>query len=405
MNVNLDEVITLRKAFDSVKKRQKSNPPPDLEERKNRLKKVRESSIGNEDLINRAVETLVKNGIKVRQANSNDDAIRYILEEIKDEKLIVKSKSNVTKEIELTKQLEKRGIKSVETDIGDRVMQLLNSKPSHPTGPIVHLSAKEISKELKKKLNIELGDNPESITQFIIDDINDAFKKTSIGITGANAITAEEGSILLIHNEGNIFRAMRKEKHIIVTSIDKVYPSIEEAINMIKILTFNTTGSLVTSFIEVISGTSKTADIEKKFFPGVHNPKEIVVVLLDNNRNEMVKRGYKELLYCIGCGNCLIYCPIYNVLGNTYAEGNKMGGMGLLVNATKDQGRKDKLELCLTCGKCKINCPVDIDISTEIRKNRSENVFYDAKNYVKSHLIWLYYNFKILKKELTNNDN
>ena len=135
--------------------------------------------------------------------------------------------------------------------------------------------------------------------RFVRDEIKGYLEKAHVGITGANAITAEEGSILLAHNEGNIFEVMRKKKHIVVTAIDKVYPAAEDAINMLKVLCFNATGSIIPSFVEIISGVSKTADVEKKFFKGVHSPEEIILILLDNKRTEIIDKGFKELLYCI----------------------------------------------------------------------------------------------------------
>ena len=91
-----------------------------------------------------------------------------------------------------------------------------------------------------------------------------------------------------------------------VTAIDKVYPAIEDAINMLKVITYNATGSLIPSFIEIISGVSKTADVEKKFIKGIHSPGEVILILLDNKRTEIIEKGFKELLLCIDCGNCLL---------------------------------------------------------------------------------------------------
>ncbi len=320
--MNYDEVIALKKAFNSVKEKQAKNAFHDFEERKKRLKAARELCVGNKELLAKAIGSLKKNGIKVHLVKEKQEALDIILSEIGDEKLVVKSKSNVTKEIELTKALEEKGLTVVETDIGDRILQLLNASPSHPTGPVAHLSAKEIARRLSAHYGITLKEDAEEIVKIVKEDVVSNIHSAKVGITGANAITAEEGSILLAHNEGNIHEVMRKEKHIVVTSIDKIYPDIEAAVNMIKILSYNATGSVIPSFLEVISGVSKTADVEKKFIKGVHSPSEITLVLLDNRRSELAANGFKELLHCIGCGNCLIYCPMYNTIGNEYAIDN-----------------------------------------------------------------------------------
>ncbi len=399
--MNHEEVTALRKAFNSVKEKQALNLPARFTERKKRLKATRELCVGNEELLAKAIASLKKNGIKVHLAKEKQEAIDIILNELGDEILVVKSKSNVTKEIGLTKALEKKGITVVETDIGDRILQLLGTKPSHPTGPVAHLSAKEIARRLSAHYGVPLTGTPEEIVKVVREDVISNINKARIGITGANAITAEEGSILMTHNEGNIYEVMRKEKHIVVTSIDKIYPDIEDAVNMIKILAFNATGSLIPSFLEVITGVSKTADVEKKFIKGVHSPSEITLILVDNKRSELARKGFKELLYCIGCGNCLIHCPMYNTVGNEYAIDNNLGGKGIAYYSLSNNEKNKKLELCLTCGKCKENCPLELDIPAIIRKIRSDGSSSEIYYFLKSHVIWGYY--QILLRLKTGN--
>ncbi|HLB71384.1 MAG: LUD domain-containing protein [Candidatus Methanoperedens sp.] len=397
-----EEVTALRKAFNSVKMRQIQNPPQGFSDKKKRLKAARELSVGNEKLLNQVVDNLKKNGIKVHLVREKQEAIDIILGEIGEERLIVKSKSNVTKEIELTGSLEKKGITVVETDIGDRILQILKAKPSHPTGPVAHLSAKEIAKNLSTYYNIPVKEDPEEIVKIVRDDVISNLNRAGIGITGANAITAEEGSIVMTHNEGNIYEVMRMKKHIVVTSIDKIYPDIESAMTMLKILSFNATGSIIPSFVEIISGVSKTADIEKKFIKGVHNPSDIILILIDNKRSELVKNGFKELLHCIGCGNCLLFCPIYNTIGNEFARDNNLGGKGIAYYSLCNNEKDERLEFCLTCGRCKQNCPLELDIPAMIKKIRNNGVSSEAYYFLKSHMIWVYY--QALLRLKTGND-
>jgi L-lactate dehydrogenase complex protein LldG len=393
--MNFDEIISMRKAFNSVRDRQQKNTPSDLREKMNRLRTVRELSVGNEELLRKSIKKVEENGIKVFLAKDRDDAVRLVLKEIGNEKIIVKSKSNVTKEINLTDELESRDIEVIETDIGDRILQVLKEKPSHPTGPVAHLSAKKIAEGLSKVYGSKIGEEPEDIVRFMRKEIRDYIERSRVGITGANAITAEEGSIVLVHNEGNIAEAIRKEKHIIISAIDKVYPTIEDAINMIKVITYNATGATVPSFIEIISGVSKTADVEKKFFKGVHSPRDVVLILLDNKRTEIIEKGFRELLFCIDCGNCLLHCPMYNTVGNYFAEEKDLGGKGLARRSLSKGESDKKLEFCLTCGRCKKNCPLSIDIPSIIRDIRSESIPQEAFYFLKSHLLWLYYMVKL----------
>ncbi len=389
--MNFEEIIAIREAFKTVKRRQEANLPRDLYEKIKRLREVRDFSVGNNDLLKKTIQRIEANGVNVFIAKSGDDAIQTILKEIKDEKIIVKSKSNVTKEIRLTEELESKGIKVVETDIGDRILQVLKEKPSHPTGPISHLSARRISQELSEIYGTQIKDSPEDIVRFVRKEIREYIEKSHTGITGANAITAEEGSILLAHNEGNISEVIRKEKHFVVTAIDKVYPTIEDAINMLKVITYNATGSLIPSFVEIISGVSKTADVEKKFFRGVHLPAEVTLILLDNKRTEIIEKGFKELLLCIDCGNCLLHCPMYNAVGNYFADEKYLGGKGLALQSLTKEEINEKLEFCLTCGKCKENCPLSIDVPSVVRNIRSKSLSQEVYYFLKSHLLWLYY--------------
>src|SRR4030042_801737 len=339
--MNFDEIIAMRKAFDSVKERQKKNIPPDFKEKIKRLKVVRESSVGNEELLKSTIKKIEENGIRVFSAKSKDDAVEIILKEIGSERLVVKSKSNVTKEIDLTAELESKGIEVIETDIGDRILQVLRCRPSHPTGPIAHLSAKMIAEGLSKLYNKDISEEPDDIVRFVRDEIRGYIEKAKIGITGANAITAEEGAIL-------------------------------------------------TSCVERIRGVSKTADVEKRFFKGVYSPKEIILVLLDNRRAEIINKGFKEMLYCIDCGNCLLHCPMYNTVGNYFASGKHLGGKGLAYICLSNEEFDKKLGLCLTCGYCRENCPLKIDIPSIIRQLRGDKLPSEIYYFLKSHLLWLY---------------
>ncbi len=388
--MNNSEVRALRKAFNSVKERQAQNLPANFEERKNRLAASRKLCVGNEELLAKAIANLEKNGMKVHITKDRNEAIEIILDELGDEKLAVKSKSNVTKEIELTKALEKKGLTVVETDIGDRILQVLKTSPSHPTGPVMHLSAKEIARGLSIYYGMQIKDDPDEIVKVVRDDVISSISRAKTGITGANAITAEEGSVVISHNEGNIYEVMRREKHIVVTSIDKIYPDIESSMNMLKILSYNATGATIPSFVEIISGVSKTADVEKKFVKGVHNPSEITVILVDNRRSELVKSRARELLYCVGCGNCLLHCPMYNTIGNEFAQDNYLGGKGIAYHSLYSNEKDRKLEYCLTCGKCRENCPLRLDIPDLIRGIRSTGISSDVYYFLKSHALWLY---------------
>ena len=377
---NKEKLIALRKAFKTTRDRQNENKVlfPDLDQRKERLKKTRDFSIGNKELLCQAIKNFEKNGFKVFYAKTKKDAIDFILKEIGDQKLVVKSKSNVTKEICLHEHLEEKGIEVIETDLGDYIIQLSTEKPAHPTGPACHLSRYDIAKIFSEAFGEELEPDPLILTKIGKEKIRNYIEKSKIGITGANAICAEEGAAIIINNEGNInLVQMREKKHIIVTSIDKLYPNIEEAINMLKLCTYYATGASITSYIEIIAGISKTADIEKMLFKGMQGPEEVILVIVDNGRTEAFERGYKNLFYCIGCGNCLLDCPVYHVVGNEYGYKGYLGGRGTSASyflEGPDTSLENGLFFCTTCNTCEVSCPVDIgnaEYSEKLRENAS----------------------------------
>ena len=396
------QIQAMRKAFNVVRRRQRANicRIPGLENRKKRLRQTRENSVGNEALMNQAIENLRQNGIKIYRADSQEEAISLVISEIDDNRLVVKSKSNLTKEIGLTEALEAEGIEVIETDIGDRIIQLCGDVPSHPTGPASHLTRHDIAKILSAHLGQTVKPTARAIVELIRDEISAYINKATIGITGANAIAAEDGAILLLHNEGNIIQvAMRPEKHIVLAGIDKIYPNIEEALNMLKLQTFCATGALATSFINIIAGSSQTADIEKQLIKGVHGPKEICLILVDNHRSDIARSEYKELLYCIGCGQCLLVCPAYIVYGNRFGVDSQLGGRGLVYSILSLEAPAkvdDGLELCLTCRKCQQHCPLAIDIPSMISKLRLEKRtkvlephLRTAYDFVRAHIAWV----------------
>ncbi len=217
------------RAFKETRNRQKQNLPfmDDLEKVKEEVKRIRSESVGNWDLLKEAISRLEKNQFKVIQAKDAKEACETILREIGRERLVVKSKSNISKEIGLTRFLNQHGIEVIETDIGDRIIQLAGHRASHATAPAVHLSRYEIAEILSNHLKREIPPIPEQEMQAVREDIESYLQKARVGITGANAIAAKEGAALILHNEGNITRVRMRKKHILITAIDKIYPSVD----------------------------------------------------------------------------------------------------------------------------------------------------------------------------------
>ena len=374
--IKKSELENQRRAFKETRNRQKQNLSAidNLEKIKKEVKRIRSESVGNWDLLGEAISCLEKNKFKVIQAKDSKEACEVLLREIGKEKFVVKSKSNISKEIGLTPFLTQHGVEVIETDIGDRIIQLTGQRASHYTGPIVHLSRYEVAEILSKHLSREIHPIPEEEMQAVKEDIESYLQKAKVGITGANAIAAKEGAVLILHNEGNITRVRTRSKHLIITSIDKVYPNVQDALLMAKLETYLATGSLFPCFIDIVAGRSRSSDVEKTLFYGMHDPEDVVMVLLDNGRREILEgKDFSDLLYCIGCGNCLLDCPTYNSIGPSFGADGMLGGRGVALSSLQrgiKAGIEDGLFLCTTCGLCGEVCPVGIDAGKRVKELR-----------------------------------
>ena len=378
------ELETMRKSFNTVKNRSNSiKDSPSTKRLESRGREIKKFSIeNNEELLNQLLESFKRNGIDCVMADTSEDAIDIIdglLDEY-DATTIAKAKSNTLGEINLKKHLADKDIDVVETDLGDRILQLkkTDNKPVHPTGPASHLNISKITDIVNESLDVNVNPEPRAIMETVRMDVLNRLKNARVGISGANAIAAEEGSLVMVHNEGNISIVSLKDLHIIVAGIDKIVPCLEDAISIVKLETIFATGNFVTSYMNVISGPSKTADIEKKLLKNMYGAEKVVVILLDNGRSE----ASEECLYCIGCGNCVVHCPVYNAVGNEFGFNNYLGGRGVAMSKFIEDDEtcyNSGLYMCTLCGLCTLNCPVSIptnEIIENMRKLSADVGFY-----------------------------
>ncbi len=375
------ELETMRKSFNTVKSR--SNSIKDSESTKRLTKRVQEikkySFENKDELFNQVIDSFKRNGIEVEFAKTSQDALAIIdglLDEY-DAEVIAKAKSNTLGEIDLKNHLD---IDVVETDLGDRILQLkkTDNTPVHPTGPASHLNIDDITGIVNESLDVNVSPDAHEIMQAVRADVLKRLENARVGISGANAIASEEGSLVMVHNEGNISIVSLKDLHIIVAGIDKIVPTLEDAISIVKLETIFATGSYVTSYMNVISGPSKTADIEKKLIKNMYGAERVVVILLDNGRSEAIE----ECLYCIGCGNCIVHCPVYNAVGNEFGFNNYLGGRGVAMSKFIEDDEtcfNSGLYMCTLCGLCTLNCPLSIptnEILENMRKLSTDVGFY-----------------------------
>lgn len=366
-----EEIESMRKVFNNLKKRiEPLAESPKIQALQKRVIDIRKDAIeNNEELIAISKESFKENDIDCFYARDEDEARKILFdlinEEIessnleKNEIFIAKSKSNTLREINATEFLESHGMKIIETDLGDRILQLKkdDNSPVHPTGPASHLTVHDIANIVNEAMDLDLPPVPRPIMEAVRANVLNLLHKSYIGISGSNSIAAEDGAILMVHNEGNISLVQNKKLHIVVAGIDKLVPFVEDSVSIAKLETAYATGKPLTSYMNIVAGPSKTADIEKKLLKNMYGAEKVAVILLDNGRKEAIE----ECLWCIGCGNCVVSCPVYNILGNEFGYHSYLGGRGVAMSkflkdnqVSVDSG----LYKCTLCGMCTENCPV-----------------------------------------------
>ena len=328
-------------------------------------------------LVAQAIENLKARFCQVFLAKTREEAIEYILKEVEGEPLVVKSKTNTGKEIGLVEHLEAQGIEVVETDIGDRIIQVSKQLPSLPIGPAVHLEPSYIAEIFSEYYKVPVEASPQGIVRVGREKLREQILASKVGITGANVVVAEEGSIGLVENEGNISLITRlPRKHIAIAGIDKVVPTWKDAITVLRVMeaTFDLRGA----YCSFIKGPSGTSDIHGVEVLGMHGAQEVHVVLVDDYRTKALERGFEELLYCINCGRCFIACPVIQQAGIEIFHSEVSTGPIGLVKAAMIKGIDAALAaglyLCSGCNRCKELCPANIDIPRMIEKLKEEAV-------------------------------
>ncbi len=341
----------------------------------------------------------LKRGGKVIWANDAEEANREILNIIQKAgaRTVIKSKSMATEEIHLNEFLEKNNIESLESDLGEYIIQLLGQKPYHMVTPAMHLSLADIAKLFNEKFGTPLDITAEQLTQKARELLRVKYLQADVGITGANFIIADTGSISITENEGNARLTTSFPKiHIAVVGIEKIIPSITDLDVFWPMLSTHGTGQNLTVYNTILSGPRQTGETD--------GPKEMYVVLLDNGRtNLLAQKEQRQGLYCIRCGACLNVCPVFqNIGGHTY-DTTYGGPIGSIITPHM-RGMQDFKHLSYAstlCGKCTEVCPVKIDIHKMLLLNRRDAV-NEGLVTTKEKWGWNIWTKGMLKRNLTD---
>jgi len=345
----------------------------DLEKAKERAANIKYKTIN--DLDKYLVDFEAKftdNGGKLIWAQNKEEAVKEILKILKENKCkkIVKSKSMTTEEIDLNESLEKVNIESLETDLGEYIVQLAGEKPYHIVTPAMHKSKEDIAALFHEKFNIPEKSNPEEITKFVRKKLRKKFIEADAGITGANFLIADIGGVALTENEGNGLLSISFPKvHIVIAGIEKLIPDVKYLDLFWPLLSTHGTGQNITVYNSVITGP--------KFKGETDGPEKMYVILLDNNRTDLLSNERQRIaLSCIRCGACLNSCPVYkNIGGYSYAT-TYSGPIGSVISPHL-RGMKEFKHLSFAsslCGKCTDICPVKIPLHELLLLNRKDSV-------------------------------
>lgn len=372
-----------KKALNSIREKQNLlKDQMDIEGIKKRFREIKKNAITNlPALLELAIKRLRENQCQVYYATRIDE-VYNILDAIIDESRIVKCKTNASKEIDLKSYLDSRNIESIETDLGDRIVQLSQTHASHPLIPSLHIPRAQAAKLFHIK-------SKDPSIKEIVDSarlgLRDIVLNTKIGISGANAIVSADGLICLEENEGNqrLITSLPR-KHIVIAGIDKIVPTAEEAIHIMKSAAYFGLGVRSGVYLSFISGPSRTGDIDFQITYGMHGPEEVHVILFDNGRQQIIDTGYEELLYCANCGGCVNYCPVYEEIGDAFGSDAFIGGRGLLYLSQAQNlrlGFENGLYFCTGCQACTIACPGSINTYNLMLKIRVQAI---KQNYLLS---------------------
>jgi L-lactate dehydrogenase complex protein LldF len=352
-----------------------------LELAKSRASYVKSQVINNlHDFLLQFEKNITDNGASVIWAENTDEAIDEIKKILIENgsKTVVKSKSMTTEEIELNHHLEEIGVESLETDLGEYIVQLAGEKPYHIVTPCMHKSRHDIAELFTEKFNTPEGSAPEYLTAFVRQKLREKFTTADVGVTGANFLVADVGGICLTENEGNALMSVSFPKiHIVIAGIEKVIPRMQDLALMWPILAAHGTGQQISVYNSMITGPKKSGETD--------GPEKMFVILLDNKRSELYSDNDQyEALKCIRCGACLNACPIYKNIGGYTYDATYSGPIGSVITPYF-KGLKEYNHLssaCSVCGKCTEVCPVKIPLHHMLLINRRNAVNAGAGGFV-----------------------
>jgi L-lactate dehydrogenase complex protein LldF len=363
---------------------------PDWRERRQEAHAVRAEVIEHlEEYLEQFLSNAKQNGIIVHRAKDGAEAIKIILEIVRhsprrtqsntkepfvplrdlrgESILIAKAKSMISEEIDLNSALEAAGIRVIETDLGEYIVQLRHERPGHILTPAVHLRRQDVGKLFHEKLGIPYTDDIPTLTDTARQLLRDVFLSADVGISGVNFGVAETGTLCLVTNEGNARMVTALPPvHIALMGMERLVRNLDDLALMLSLLPRAATGQKLSVYTQLIRSP----------FPGQQRH----LVLLDNGRTGIRNSPLKESLYCIRCGACLNACPVFREIGGHAYDSPYSGPIGSVISAGFFGSDFVPLaQASSLCGACKEACPVDIDLPKLLSRVRAGQLPVSSK--------------------------
>ena len=339
---------------------------------------------------------LRKRGGQVIWAQDAEEAMAEIIKILKrvNAKTVVKSKSMTTEEVHLNHHLEKEEIESIETDLGEYIVQLRKEPPYHIVTPAMHLSKEDVAKTFHELQGTPENWTPKDIVAHVRKLLREKYITAEVGITGGNFLIADMGGVAVTENEGNAWNSVAHPKvHIAIVGIEKIIPSLNDLDLFWGLLATHGTGQNLTVYNNIMTGPRQPGETD--------GPEEMYVVLLDNGRTELLAQvEQRRALSCIRCGACLNGCPVYKSVGGHAYGATYSGPIGSVI--TPYLSGVDKFKhlsyASSLCGKCTEVCPVKIDLHNLLLLNRKD--FVKSGHKAKSEdVIWFAWKTAMMKRK------
>ena len=347
---------------------------PEFEALRDKAKEIKDHVLAHLDVyLEQFEKNCVANGGTVHWAKDTAQARDIILNicRLVGAETVTKGKSMVGEEIAINAFLEANGIRPIETDLGEYIIQLRNEPPSHLIAPAIHVNKEQVAEAFRAHHRDLSPERPLTDRAALLNEarraLRERFLEADVGITGANFLVAETGSTMIVTNEGNGDLTQTLPRiHIVIASLEKVVPNLDDAMTLVRVLARSATGQEMSVYTTISTGAKRPGDLD--------GPEQFHVVLIDNGRSKLVGTEFQEVLRCIRCGACLNHCPVYGSVGGHAYGSVYPGPIGKVLTPALyglDKAR-DLPNASSFCGRCEDVCPMRIPLPKMMRHWREQ---------------------------------